>query len=124
MSYSYKIFRPIEYSQLVFYGKFFGNSSDIRKGYICMCQNHQQLQHVIRTKYYCQPIVICKIDNHKLTPSKLITSPKELSPKERFHHLFEPLQHRAIINTLHLDSNINDNSHYVQIIDNIQYIIK
>jgi hypothetical protein len=47
---SYKIFKPFEYSQMLFYGTFFGNYSDISKKYIGMCQNHQQLKQIIGKK--------------------------------------------------------------------------
>jgi len=116
---SYKIFKPFEYSEMLFYGTFFGNYSDISKKYIGMCQNHQQLKQIIGKKYPFQPIIICKVDNHKLT--KLVFEKNK--DGEYFPHLFEPLHIQYIVNTLHLDTNVNDNTQYMKIIDDLQWHI-
>lgn len=117
--FSYKIFKPFEYGQMLFYGKFYGNYNDIGKGYICMCQNHNQLKRVIGVEYNFKPIIICKIDNFKLTKLKSKTS----ANGETYTHLYEPLNMNSILDTLHLDTNINDNTHYTRVINEINWHI-
>ena len=116
--FSYKILRPLEVKQLNFHGYFHGNYSDITKGYICLCANANQLKKIINKHYLSEPIVICKIDNSHLTKSKLKYEFNKIN-NDKYPHLYELLDKKAIIKILPIETNINDNENYNKIINNL-----
>lgn len=113
--YSYKILRPIEAVQLNFYGLFSGNSKDIINGYIHLCKNEEQLKKIIIKNYICEPITIIKIDNSKTTKLKY----EKATDGDEYPHLYDNITNNIIINRLLLDSNINDNTGYYKILNNL-----
>lgn len=116
---SYKILEPHEFTKFNNMGYFYGNNHDIKKGYICMCGNHEQLKKTIVRKYNYKPVYICKFPNSKLLNLKF----EDGKDKSVYPHLYEPLKRNLMNDVFKLYTDVNNYEEYWKTLENLKKFI-